>query len=87
MLRRLLFGQPRLALALAAAVVAALLSCPVPVLDEESYLDIATQLRWDRPYDWWRPWPPWGANREADALVYAHPPGFLMWVIRHPHRS
>ncbi|MEC8425573.1 MAG: hypothetical protein VX000_17425, partial [Myxococcota bacterium] len=80
MLRRFLFGQPRLALALAAAVVAALLSCPVPVLDEESYLDIAAQLDWLRPYDWWRPWPPWGASREADAFVYAHPPGFLLWV-------
>ena len=80
MLRRFLLGQPRLALAMAAAVVAVMLSCPVPVLDEESYLDIASQLDWFRPYDWWRPWPPWGADREADAFVYAHPPAFLFWV-------
>lgn len=80
MLRRLLFGQPRLALAFAAAIVALLLSCPVPVLDEESYLDIARQLTAARPYDWWRPWPPWGAGHEPDAFVYAHPPGFLLWV-------
>ncbi len=56
------------------------LPAAVPVLDEESYLDIALQLDPYHPYDWWRPWPPWGLAREADAFVYAHPPGFLVWV-------
>jgi 4-amino-4-deoxy-L-arabinose transferase-like glycosyltransferase len=78
-IRRLL-DRPRLVLAFVAAAVAVLLVCPVPVLDEESYLDIAGQLTASRPYDWWRPWPPWGAGREADAFVYAHPPLFLWWV-------
>jgi len=67
-------------MAVAAALVAVLLTCPVPVLDEESYLAIASGLDPLRPYDWWRPWPPWGGEREADAFVYAHPPGFLWWV-------
>ncbi len=61
-------------------MVAVALTCPAPVLDEESYLDIAAQLPWGHPYDWWRPWPPWGAGREADAFVYAHPPLFLWWA-------
>lgn len=72
--------RPRLALALCAAVVTVVLAAAVPVLDEESYLDIARQLDPARPYDWWRPWPPWGSAREADAYVYAHLPGFFMWV-------
>lgn len=72
--------NPRFALSLVAAVVAVFLAAAVPVLDEESYLDIALQLDPWRPYDWWRPWPPWGLDREADAFVYAHPPGFLLWV-------
>ena len=71
---------PRMALAVCCALVAAVLAAAVPVLDEESYLDIARQLDPWRPYDWWRPWPPWGLQREADAFVYAHPPGFLIWV-------
>ena len=50
------------------------------MLDEESYLAIAAQLDWARPYDWWRPWPPWGGQREADAFVYAHPPLHLWWT-------
>jgi len=70
----------RLAMAVVAALVAVLLTCPVPVLDEESYLAIATGLDPLRPYDWWRPWPPWHGEREADAFVYAHPPGFIWWV-------
>lgn len=52
----------------------------MPVLDEESYLAIAAQLDGARPYDWWRPWPPWGGQREADAFVYAHPPLHLWWT-------
>ena len=67
-------------LALAAVLVAGLCAASVPVLDEESYLAIAAQLDPARPYDWWRPWPPWGGTREADAFVYAHPPLFLWWV-------
>lgn len=50
------------------------------MLDEESYLAIAAQLDPSRPYDWWRPWPPWGGQREADAFVYAHPPLHLWWT-------
>ena len=72
--------NPRFALSLVAAAVAVFLAATVPVLDEESYLDIARQLDPARPYDWWRPWPPWGLEHEADAYVYAHPPGFLTWV-------
>lgn len=67
-------------LALVAALVAALCAASVPVLDEESYLAIAGQLDPLRPYDWWRPWPPWNGAREADAFVYAHPPLFLWWT-------
>ena len=67
-------------LALAAALLAGLCAASVPVLDEESYLAIAAQLDPARPYDWWRPWPPWHGDREADAFVYAHPPLFLWWV-------
>jgi hypothetical protein len=70
----------RLVLAVLAGLLAAALTAPVPVLDEESYLDIARQLDLLRPYDWWRAWQPWGGQREADAYVYAHPPLFLMWV-------
>lgn len=53
-----------------------------PLLDEESYLDIVRQIADHpfRPYDWWRRWQPWGAERVADAFVYAHPPGHLWWV-------
>jgi hypothetical protein len=72
--------QARLALALAAALIGVVAAAPVPVLDEESYLEIAAALDPARPYDWWRPWPPWGSGREADAFVYAHPPLFLLWV-------
>ena len=72
--------SPRIALALAAGLVAVLLACPVPVLDEESYLDIGRQLDPLHPYDWWRPWQPWGLSRPDDAFVYAHPPLFLLWV-------
>ena len=52
----------------------------LPLLDEESYLDIAGQLDWARPYDWWRPWQPWGHERPENAYLYAHPPGHLWWV-------
>ena len=71
---------PRLALAAAAALVAVCLVAPVPVLDEESYLDLARQLDPARPYDWWRAWQPWGTDPSGDAYVYAHPPLFLLWV-------
>ena len=49
----------------------------LPVLDEESYLAIAEQLRFARPYDWSFSWLPHG---DRDAYVYAHPPLFLWWV-------
>lgn len=77
-LQRLLV--PRLALALAAGLCALLLTAPMPVLDEESYLDIAGQLDPARPYGWWRPWQPWGLSQPEDAYVYAHPPLFVFWV-------
>ncbi len=53
-----------------------------PLLDEESYLDIVRQIADHpfRPYDWWRRWQPWGAERVADAYLYAHPPGHLWWL-------
>ena len=53
---------------------------PVPVLDEEAWLDIASQASWARPYDWWRAGPPWGDGQEASAFVFAHPPLFVYWV-------
>lgn len=71
---------PRLVLTAAAALVAVCLASGVPVLDEESYLDLARQLDPARPYDWWRAWQPWGEARPPDAYVYAHPPLFLMWL-------
>lgn len=71
---------PRTALALAAGLCVVVLSSAVPVLDEESYLDIAGQLAWARPYSWWRAWQPWGLERPDDAYVYAHPPLFVLWV-------
>lgn len=77
-LRRLL--RPRVALAAAVGLAVLLLSGPLPVLDEESYLEIGGQLDLLHPYSWWRAWPPWGNQREADAFVYAHPPLFLEWV-------
>jgi hypothetical protein len=57
------------------AAICLLLSSPLPVLDEESYLWIAGRMDPLRPYDWPMPWPPWD-----DAFVYAHPPLFLWWV-------
>jgi hypothetical protein len=77
---RSIASHPRLGLAFALALVALLLSAGVPVLDEESYLDIARQLDPARPYDWSRPWQPYGAVPEPDAFVYAHPPLFLLWA-------
>ncbi len=62
------------------ALCCVLLATTVPVLDEESYLDIAGQLDPLHPYSWWRPWQPWGTSREADAFVFAHPPLHLWWV-------
>ena len=53
---------------------------PVPVLDEEAWLDIASQASWARPYDWWRAGPPWGDGHEASAFVFAPPPLFVYWV-------
>ena len=48
----------------------------IPVLDEESYWKIASQMSWGRPYDWKMPWFPF----EERGFVYAHPPLFLYWV-------
>jgi hypothetical protein len=60
--------------------LAVFLAAGVPVLDEESYLAITKNLDILRPYNWWRPWPPWFGGTEPDAFVYAHPPLFLAWV-------
>lgn len=75
--------KPRFVLALILALLCALFQLGAsPILDEESYLDIGRQIAghpW-APYDWWRPWQPWGADRPDDAYLYAHPPGHLWWV-------
>ncbi len=54
----------------------------LPVLDEESYLFIAESVIESpgRPYDWWRPWQPWGMQEAADSFLFAHPPLHLWWV-------
>ena len=62
------------------ALAMLLLGARVPVLDEESYLDIAGQLLPGHPYTWWRAWQPWGGVRVPDAFVFAHPPLHLLWV-------
>ncbi len=72
--------RPRIVLTLLSVVAAALLMPAAPVLDEESYLDIAAQMSWARPYDWYRAWQPWGAQVPEDAYVYAHPPLHLWWI-------
>ncbi|MCP4806157.1 MAG: hypothetical protein GY913_05165 [Proteobacteria bacterium] len=75
--------KPRFVLAAILALLCALFQLgAVPILDEESYLDIGAQIAghpW-APYDWWRPWQPWGAEHPENAYLYAHPPGHLWWV-------
>ena len=75
--------KPRFVLAAVLAVLCAVFQFgAVPILDEESYLDIGAQIAghpW-APYDWWRPWQPWGADHPDNAYLYAHPPGHLWWV-------
>ncbi len=70
---------PRLS-ALLTLSIAVFLAASVPILDEESYLAITRQFDVLRPYNWWRPWPPWFGGTEPDAYVYAHPPLFMTWV-------
>jgi hypothetical protein len=67
-------------LALAAWVLVA--AGKLPVVDEESYLDIGRQLAgaMGDPYGWWRRWQPWGADPAGDVYLYAHPPLHLWWV-------
>jgi len=75
-------NRPSLWLPLALAALVVVAASKPPVVDEESYLHIAAQIAdhpW-RPYDWWRRWQPWGAERTADAFLYAHPPLHLWWV-------
>lgn len=73
--------KPRFVLAGALALIAAVMQIgQLPLLDEESYLDIANQLDLLRPYDWSRPWQPWGHEVPENAYLYAHPPGHLWWV-------
>ena len=76
--------KPHLAFAVALAALCGLLQLgALPILDEESYLDIARQLGEHplRPYDWWRPWQPWGHQKPDTAYLFAHPPGHLWWVM------
>ena len=74
--------SPRRILPLLFAALVALSAGSPPVLDEESYLDIAHQLAAHpaRPYDWFRPWQPWGATPPPDAYLFAHPPLHLWWL-------
>jgi hypothetical protein len=72
--------SPKYLLPVAVVLVAVLMGAPVPILDEESYLAITAHFDVWRPYNWWRPWPPWYGGTEPDAFVYAHPPLFLEWV-------
>jgi len=74
--------KPSLWLPLALAALVVVAAGKPPVVDEESYLHIAAQIADHplRPYDWWRRWQPWGAERTADAFLYAHPPLHLWWV-------
>lgn len=54
-----------------------LLLSPTPhVLDEETYLWIASQMAWLRPYDWGMPFSPF----HETGFVFAHPPLFLWWI-------
>ncbi len=73
-------GPPRLGLCVLAVLLVPALAAALPVLDEESWLELARGLDPARPYDWWRPWPPWGSAAAPDAFVFAHPPGFLLWL-------
>lgn len=68
--------------ALLALLAGALCVQALPMIDEESYLDIAGQISGHpmRPYDWWRPWQPWGSAPTDNAYVFAHPPGHLWWL-------
>lgn len=72
----------RVVLPLVCALVVLVALGRPPVLDEEGYLDIGAQIAAHplRPYDWFRPWQPWGASRPEDAYLYAHPPLHLLWV-------
>jgi hypothetical protein len=72
--------RPRLILCLLSVVLAALFMPAAPVLDEESYLDIARQMPWLRPYDWYRAWQPWGAEVPEDSFLFAHPPLHVYWI-------
>lgn len=65
---------------LAAAVLAVVRGPQVPMLDEETWLWLARNASFARPYDWWRPGPPWGDLPAPDAYVFAHPPLFLGWL-------
>ncbi len=72
--------RPPLVLTLVSVALAALFMPAAPVLDEESYLDIAAQMPWARPYDWYRAWQPWGAEVPENSYLYAHPPLHLWWI-------
>lgn len=59
-----------------ASIFCLLLSPVQHILDEETYLWIATNMSWSRPYDWSMPFPPF----HDTGFVFAHPPLFLWWV-------
>ncbi len=54
----------------------------LPMLDEESYLDMAGQVAGHRgqPYGWWRAWQPWGNDPAGDTSLFAHPPLHWVWL-------
>lgn len=54
----------------------------LPMLDEESYLDMASQVASHRgqPYGWWRAWQPWGNDPAGDTSLFAHPPLHWLWL-------
>ena len=53
--------KPSLWLQLVLALLAMVVAGKPLVVDEESYLAIASQIadHPGMPYDWWRPWQPW----------------------------
>ncbi len=65
---------------IAAAALVAVRGHALPVLDEETWLWLAAHAPMARPYDWWRPGPPWGDSPAPDAFVFAHPPLFIAWL-------
>ncbi len=64
------------------ALLGAMAIGAVPMVDEESYLDMAEQIAGHRaePYGWWRAWQPWGDDPSGDTSLFAHPPLHWIWL-------